>query len=145
VTTEYTFTGETFQLKHRNVLEETLKKIFKDFDTTETNLSYIFCSDDYLLEVNQQYLGHDYYTDVIPFSASHKDLPADIFISTDRIKDNASKYDVNFFDELYRVMIHAVLHLCGLNDADEQEKLQMKQNEDRYLEYFNRQVSKTDN
>jgi rRNA maturation RNase YbeY len=101
------------------------------------NIHYIFVDDDYLLDLNQKYLNHDWYTDIITFDYSEGDtLSGDIFISVDRVTENAKEYKVKREEELLRVMAHGILHLCGLNDESEEEKLEMKKNEDRAIERF---------
>jgi len=99
-------------------------------------LSYIFCSDDYILNVNKQYLNHDYYTDIITFNYNEGDtVSGDIFISVDTVKSNATAYGNGVFkDELERVIIHGVLHLIGFNDKTEQEQKLMTKQEDIALE-----------
>lgn len=98
-------------------------------------ISYIFCSDEYLLRINQQHLNHDFYTDVITFDYSEAPptLSGDIFISIDRVRDNASSLSIEFNNELHRVMIHGVLHLCGYKDHTKTEKAQMRMKEDGCL------------
>ena len=97
-------------------------------------LNYIFCDDEYLLEINRQYLDHDYYTDVIGFDNSEDDvLTGDIFISIERIADNAEQNNVSFENELARVMIHGILHFAGYPDKGEDEKRIMTEKEDFYL------------
>ncbi len=131
---EYNYTEETFKLENQNQLESVLNQIFADYQKSEIpDLNYIFCTDDYLLDINKKYLNHDYYTDVITFESSHPELPADIFISTERVQENADKFQTDFHLELYRVMIHGVLHLCGLKDKTEAEQKEMRQKEDYYL------------
>ena len=99
------------------------------------DISFIFCSDDYLLDVNKQYLNHDYYTDIITFDYVDKDvISGDIFISCDRVKENAAEYKTGFNNELSRIIIHGVLHLLGFKDKSEKEKLLMTKKEDIYLE-----------
>ena len=100
-----------------------------------SNINYIFCSDDYLLTINQEHLNHDYYTDIITFDLSEKEnnIESDIFISIDRVKENAKNNHVKFHIELYRVLIHGVLHLLGFNDKNEEEKLIMREKEDACL------------
>ena len=96
------------------------------------SLSYIFCSDDYLLDMNKKFLKHDYYTDIITFNYNEGDsLNGDMFISLDRIKDNAMVLGVSSFDELCRVMVHGVLHLIGYNDKTDEEQylMSLKENE----------------
>ena len=98
------------------------------------DISFIFCSDDYLLEVNKEYLNHDYYTDVITFDYVEENIiSGDIFISIDRIKENADEFKVSFSDELNRIMIHGVLHLLGYKDKTADEKQLMTTKEDKYL------------
>lgn len=97
-------------------------------------LSFIFCSDDYLLDINRRYLNHDYYTDVITFDYSEGDLiGGDIFISIDTVMVNAKEYVQTFENELYRVMVHGVLHLCEYKDHSDEEKQLMRAKEDYYL------------
>ncbi len=99
-----------------------------------SELTYIFCSDDYLLELNQKHLSHDYYTDVITFDYSEESIVSgDVFISIDRVKDNAATVGVPLREELDRVMIHGLLHLLGYKDKSVQEKEQMTLKEDFYL------------
>lgn len=98
------------------------------------DLNVIFCSDEYLKEINIKYLNHDYYTDIITFDYSEKNLiNGDLFISTDRIKENSSTNKVKFIVELYRVIIHGVLHLCGFNDKNSEEKKIIREKEDYFL------------
>lgn len=93
-------------------------------------LNYIFCDDEYLLDINQKHLDHDYYTDIITFDYCEDDLLAsDLYISIDRVKDNAEKLGVEFMNELHRVMIHGVLHLIGYKDKLEKDKLEMTKQE----------------
>ncbi|MCB9190125.1 MAG: rRNA maturation RNase YbeY [Flavobacteriales bacterium] len=99
-----------------------------------SDISYIFCSDDYLLEMNRQYLNHDYYTDVITFDYCTEDhVSGDIFISIDRVVDNAQNMGVSSNDELHRVMVHGLLHLLGYQDKEPSDKEQMTAKEDFYL------------
>ncbi|ROI07884.1 rRNA maturation RNase YbeY [Chryseobacterium sp. H3056] len=97
-------------------------------------INYIFCSDDGLLKVNQDYLQHDYYTDIITFDyVKGKNISADIFVSLPRIFDNAEKLAKNFNQEFHRVLAHGILHLCGYKDKSEEEIKIMRQKEDFYL------------
>ena len=97
-------------------------------------LSIIFCSDEYLIDINKRHLNHDYYTDIITFNYNiEKNLNGDLFISVDRVKDNASAFNENFNMELFRVIIHGVLHLCGFNDKTTKEQKEMRQKENHYL------------
>lgn len=134
--TEYHFPDTEISPPDSQKLNFVLKQMGKDFDKAVPDINYIFCSDDYLLDINRQYLQHDYYTDIITFESAHPDLAADIFISVDRVKENAEKYAKSFDAELLRVMLHGVLHLCGLPDAEPEEKEIMHKNENYYLSLF---------
>ncbi len=124
-----------------------LKRWIKDTIVTEgyilDELSFIFCSDEYLLRINQEYLDHDTYTDVITFdnSESPKTITGDIFISIERIKENASNYKLHVANELHRVMIHGTLHLLGYKDKGKTAKIMMTAKEDEYLKILNIQKS----
>ena len=99
------------------------------------DLSLVFCSDNYLLEINQQHLNHDFFTDIVTFDYCVDDLIAgDLFISVDRVFENSAVYDVSFLHELHRVIIHGVLHLCGYKDKSEGDKVNMRMKEDEALE-----------
>ena len=111
-----------------------ISDVITDNGFTLQELSYVFCTDDYLLDMNKQYLQHDYFTDVITFNYNEDiSLSGDVFISYDRVKDNAKLLGVSKFDELCRVMVHGVLHLCGFNDKTKEEELEMREMEDKYL------------
>lgn len=97
-------------------------------------ITYYFCDDAKILEANRKFLSHDYFTDVITFDASVGEiLSADILISVETLASNAAKYEVSFEEELHRVMAHAILHLLGYNDKEEQEQLEMRKAEDEAL------------
>lgn len=98
------------------------------------DIAVIFCSDDYILQINQQYLSHDYYTDIITFDYSEGDkLSGDLFISIDTVKANAEEYGTDFNDELNRVIVHGVLHLIGYDDHNDKDIAVMRKKEDYYL------------
>lgn len=123
-----------FKLLHRQKLKSWIKQVAIDEEKVLGDISYIFCSDDYLLSVNKTYLNHDYLTDVITFDYSEPPIiSGDIFISVDTVRVNANKYNVSFENELYRVMLHGVLHLCNYKDASKSEQLTMRKKEDLYL------------
>lgn len=110
----------------------------KDSITTEGkvvgDISFIFCSDEYLLEVNKQYLNHDYFTDIITFDyVENNVISGDIFISCDRVRENADEFQTGFDNELRRIIIHGVLHLIGYKDKSKKDKLLMTSKEDFYL------------
>lgn len=97
-------------------------------------INYIFCDDQYLLKVNQDYLQHDYYTDIITFDyVKGKTISGEIFVSLQRISDNASTLSKNYEEELRRVLAHGILHLCGYKDKTEQEEQLMRSKEDFYI------------
>ncbi len=98
-------------------------------------LSIIFCSDNYLLNINKQFLGHDYYTDIVTFDyVEDQTVSGDLFISVDRVKENAALLHLPFTHELYRVILHGVLHLVGYKDKTKTEQKLMREREDYYLE-----------
>jgi|SRR5690625_1326828 len=98
------------------------------------DLSYVFCSDEFLHKMNLEYLEHDTLTDIITFDYRHGNLiSGEIYISTDRVADNAKDFNVSFDEELHRVMIHGILHICGYNDLTESEEKQMRAKEDAAL------------
>jgi len=97
------------------------------------DLNYVFCSDEYLLQMNKEYLDHDYYTDVITFPMDDASVYGDIFISTDRVADNAKTLGVTPLQELLRVMIHGALHLAGYGDKTPEEEKVMREKEETYL------------
>jgi rRNA maturation RNase YbeY len=98
-------------------------------------LNFIFCSDEYLLDINKEYLDHDTYTDIITFDSSEEEhvIAGDIFISIERVRENATKFSVAEKDEVHRVIVHGVLHLCGYLDKSEAEKDTMTAKENEYL------------
>ena len=101
------------------------------------NLSYNFCSDEELFEKNKQFLNHNTYTDIITFDYSEEDLiSGEIYISADRVKENAEKFKISFTDELIRVMAHGVLHLCGYKDKSPIQQQQMRAAENRAIKLF---------
>lgn len=111
-----------------------IKTVAKSYGKQTGDISYLFCTDKKILEVNRQYLQHDFYTDIITFDYSECDrISGDIFISLDTVLSNSIQYDTDFEEELYRVIIHGVLHLCGINDKSEVESKLMKEAEEKAL------------
>ena len=101
-------------------------------------LSFVFCSDDYLRKLNIKHLNQNYFTDVITFDYSKEmSLIGDVFISTERVKENAKLFNVSFNEELFRVIIHGVLHLCGFKDKTKEEKAEMRSKENDFLSLIN--------
>lgn len=123
-------------LKDRNHLKEFLTLLFKENNQALDMLHYVFCDDQEILEINRQYLEHDYYTDIITFDLREKPsepMIADIFISVDTVRSNAALLNVPILKELHRVIFHGALHLCGYNDKTETEEELMRKKEDEYL------------
>lgn len=116
-------------------LEPWIKTVITKENKTLGEINYIFCTDEYLLEKNQTFLNHNTYTDIITFDYSEENqISGDIFISIERVKENARKFAVEFETELKRVMIHGVLHLIGYKDKSEDEQKLMREKENFYLE-----------
>ena len=124
-----------YKLKSKTLLRQWINDTIRAEGYKLSELTYIFCSDAYLLNINQQYLDHDTYTDIITFDNSERDdvVLGDIFISIERIRENAAKYNVPETDELHRVIIHGVLHLLGYTDKSTANKQKMTEKEDFYL------------
>ena len=135
----YFFEDTNFKFNKRRATSKWLKSAIALENKKLGDISIIYCSDDYLLEINKQYLSHDYYTDVITFNYCEGDLiSGDIFISVDTIKANAEEYGASFDNELCRVMVHGILHLIGYDDDCEANQLIMRQKEDFYLERYDK-------
>ena len=124
-----------FVLKDKLLLKTFLASVFAQEHISFKSITYVFCSDEFLLKLNQQYLKHDTLTDILTFtlSGTSLDIVAEIYISVERVKENATEFNLPFLTELYRVMIHGVLHLCGYKDNTSEEKAQMRIREDFYL------------
>jgi probable rRNA maturation factor len=127
--------GISYKLKNKNRVKQWIKDTIVAEGHSLDQLTYIFCADPYLLKINQEYLDHDTYTDIITFDNSEKDgvITGDIFISIDRIRENAMKFGQSVTDELHRVIIHGALHLLGYKDKVVADKKKMTQKEDEYL------------
>ncbi len=126
-----------FELENEEKITEWLVKTIEQEDKSLRLLNFIFCSDHYMLDINQQYLQHDTLTDIITFPYAEPPLvEGDIFISIERVKENAKKFDVSFEQELRRVMAHGVLHLCGYLDKKPKEQALMRSKEDEALALY---------
>ena len=125
-------------LKERTRLKLFIEGLFRLEKKKLGNLSYIFCSDEHLLGINKDFLKHDFFTDVITFdlSPSKINIEGEVYLSVDRIKDNAKQLGVSFKDELHRVMFHGALHLCGYKDKKRGDILLMRQKEENCLEAY---------
>ena len=137
-TIHFHFLQGGFTLTERTTLKSFIEKLFKREKKQLLNLNYIFCSDDYLLEINKQYLKHDFYTDIITFGLSEPGEPisGEIYISIDRVRENAVQFKTSLKKEIHRVIFHGALHLCGYRDKKKEEELLMRKMEDKYLSLY---------
>ncbi|ATA93972.1 rRNA maturation RNase YbeY [Capnocytophaga canimorsus] len=134
-----TFNYETeFELPEQETVFQTwIEKIIASEEKELGELNYIFCDDNYLYQINVQYLDHDTLTDIITFDYTQEQtISGDIFISVERVADNAKDFDVDFQTELLRVMAHGVLHLCGYKDKSDAESKQMRSKEEEKMRLF---------
>ena len=129
---------EPLSFTQRTLVKEVIRDLFKKERTKLEQLRYIFCSDEYLLQINKEHLNHNYYTDIITFDLSETPNATigEIYISVDRVRDNAQNYEVTFKHELLRVIFHGALHLCGYKDKSTKEEQLMRKAEDKYLKYY---------
>jgi rRNA maturation RNase YbeY len=128
------FIDISFVLRNRSHLRDWLTRCVLNENKRVGELSYNFCSDKYLLKLNRDHLGHNYYTDIITFDLCQGDyISGDIYISIDRVKDNAQEYGVSVKDELHRVMVHGVMHLCGYKDKTKKQAEEMRTKEGECL------------
>lgn len=126
-----------FVLENETAIAEWISQVIVSENKTEGDINYIFCDDEYLHQINVEYLDHDTLTDVISFDYSlGNEIHGDIFISVERVQDNAVDYNVPFEDELRRVIIHGILHYCGYKDKLEADELLMRKKEDEKLALF---------
>lgn len=138
------FNYETeFELHNENAISSWLSGVILSEEKKEGEINYIFCDDAYLLEINQQYLNHDTLTDIISFDYSvGKELHGDIFISVERVRDNAVDFKVTFEEELLRVLSHGLLHYCGYKDKTESDETIMRQKENEKIIMFHVEQSR---
>ncbi|MEH0158111.1 rRNA maturation RNase YbeY [Limibacter armeniacum] len=130
------FEDVEFDFSNEEKVKQWVGDTVAQYDFSVDEINYIFCSDEYLYQINVEYLNHDTYTDIITFDNSEREgeILSDIFISVERVKDNASEFNVSFEDELHRVMIHGILHLVGLKDKTDDEKSIMRSTEKKHLD-----------
>jgi rRNA maturation RNase YbeY len=127
----------TYRLLYKEKIRLWLLAVIEQEKKQAGDISFIFCSDEYLLEINRQYLSADYLTDVITFDFTEENhISGDIFISVDRVKENAKQYKQKYYREMLRVVLHGILHLCGYKDKTGKEEKQMRGKEDYYLQKF---------
>jgi rRNA maturation RNase YbeY len=132
------FNYETqFKLPKKSDYSGWLSRVIQSESKSEGDINYIFCDDDFLLGINQQYLNHDTLTDIISFDYSvGNELHGDVFVSIQRVRENAAEFEVTFEEELKRVMVHGLLHYCGYKDKSEKDKREMRLKEDEKIKLF---------
>ena len=131
------YSENDFVLEDHEKYGRWIERVIASEEKKLEELSYIFCDDEYLLKLNEEFLQHDTYTDIITFDYSvGKILHGDIYISTERVKENSEQFNVSFEEELRRVIIHGVLHLCGYKDKTKEQSLLMRQKEEEKMELF---------
>ena len=132
------FSYETdFNLDKERELSEWISSVIELEGFIEGDISYFFCDDNYLLNLNKEFLNHDTFTDIISFDyCAGKQINGEIFVSVERVVENASELKLGFFDELRRVMVHGILHYCGYKDKSDEETKLMRSKEDLYLSKF---------
>jgi len=132
------------QLLHKTKLKLQIEQLFKKERVLLDSLTYVFCSDEYLLKINREFLKHDFYTDIISFDLSEKPVGVigEIYISLDRVKENAAGLGTSFSEELLRVLFHGALHLCGYRDKKKAEITEMRKKEEQYLRLYKKQFVK---
>ncbi|MDR3142747.1 MAG: rRNA maturation RNase YbeY [Tannerellaceae bacterium] len=138
--------GIKFPPIKKRIVSSWIKEVVSLFEKKTGDISYIFCPDEKILEINKQYLNHDYYTDIITFDYSEKNIiSGDIFISIDTVRSNSERYKTLYPEELHRTIIHGVLHLCGIEDKGPGEREIMENYENKALLLLPEEACKTDN
>lgn len=130
------FSEETeYKIKGKTQIRYWLRYVAREYNKKIANLNFIFTTDTYLIDINQKYLNHDTYTDIVTFDQSNdaRRIEADIYISIERVLENARSLNKSFDEEMHRVIIHGVLHLLGFNDKTPAEKEEMRKKENHYL------------
>ncbi len=127
----------SFRLTDKKGLKQFIPFLFQRENVSLQQLSYVFCSDDFLLDINQQHLQHDFYTDIITFDLSESDaVNGEIYISIERVKENALNLNAAFEIECLRVLFHGALHLCGYKDKTKTQQTAMRKKEEEYIELY---------
>lgn len=123
-----------FELSNADKISKWLSSVILSEKFREGDINYIFCDDEYLLELNMEFLNHETLTDIISFDYTvGKELHGDIFVSVERVKENAKEFEVSFNEELNRVLVHGILHYCGYKDKVDEDTRVMREREDHYL------------
>ncbi len=126
-----------FKVKNSGQTKEVIEKIASDSEKRCEEIHFVFTSDEEILRINNEFLSHNYYTDIITFDYSERDyISGEIYISVPTVKENAKIFRNSFSNEIERVILHGVLHLCGYKDSSEEEKILMRSLEDKYLALF---------
>ena len=135
---KFNYADRKLSLTDKNKLKNFIIYLFEQENTELDELNYIFCSDDYLLQINKNHLNHDYYTDIITFSLEEECNPVigEIYISLDRVKDNSATHKTSVLEETLRVIFHGSLHLCGYLDKKIKEIKLMREKEDYYINQY---------
>lgn len=130
----YTSLDIKFPPIKRRQISNWIKTVVSSYQKRVGDVAYIFCSDEEILHINKEYLNHDYYTDIITFDYTEKTIiSGDLFISLDTVKTNSEKYNTDYAEELNRVIIHGILHLCGLKDKTKKDAANMRESENKAL------------
>lgn len=130
------------KLKNKRLLKSWIAKVAYSYGLKTGDLAYVFCSDDRILEVNKEFLQHDYYTDIITFDYCEGDtISGDMYISVDTVRTNSELYSTSFINEMHRVIIHGVLHLCGLKDKAPDDEKKMREAEAKALAMWDELVA----
>lgn len=129
-----------FSIQDEEVLQNWILETIESEGKQLASINLIICSDTYLLQLNRQYLSHDFFTDILTFGYADDPIEGEIFISVERVKENAQERHLSISHELNRVIIHGVLHLCGYRDGDEAAKKVMTQKEDLYLDLLSSKI-----
>ena len=134
----FKYADRTLLYTNKTKLKKAIENLFIIEKKTLKHLVYVFCSDEYLLSINQSFLNHNTYTDIITFDLNEtsQETIAEIYISIDRVKENAKTYETTFANEIERVIFHGALHLCGYKDKSKQDVLLMRSKENQYLTIF---------
>ena len=134
----FNYADKSLNIGKKSLMKDVIQTLFVEEKKVFSTINFIFCSDDYLLQINKDFLQHDYYTDIITFPLSGKGLPieAEIYISLDRVKQNAKELNQAFVHELVRVLAHGALHLCGYKDKSKTDIKLMREKEAHYINLY---------
>jgi probable rRNA maturation factor len=141
-TVNFSYADVKFAFSHKNVIKQTILSIFEQENKTLESIQFIFCSDEYLLNMNKQFLEHDFYTDIITFDLTEgEETIGEIYISIDRVVENAVNLELPWTVELHRVIFHGALHLCGYKDKTKREISIMRDQEEYYLRLIGEEIA----